>query len=127
MVSVASRTLDKSSASASSLAEGMPARMDAMASATRASVRPLTTTRAPSAARALAMAKPMPAVEPVTRASLFSSWRFMVFFYWRCGLQVAEQVGFCQIKNFRAATVQHCLDHVKAEAHHLIYFNRRRH
>jgi hypothetical protein len=34
--------------------------------------------RAPSAARALAMAKPMPPVQPVTRASLFSSLRFMV-------------------------------------------------
>src|SRR5207247_7054299 len=53
-------------------------RMAAMASVTRASLRPLTTTRAPSAASALAMAKPIPAVEPVTSASLLSSWRFMV-------------------------------------------------
>ena len=38
---------------------------------------PLTMTRAPSAASALAIAKPIPAVEPLTRANLFSSWRFM--------------------------------------------------
>src|SRR6266705_2039538 len=35
-------------------------------------------TPASSAARILARAKPMPAVEPVTGASLFSSCRFMV-------------------------------------------------
>jgi hypothetical protein len=34
---------------------------------------PIQMTRAASAASALAMAKPMPAVEPVTSASLFSS------------------------------------------------------
>jgi len=38
----------------------------------------LTITRAPSVASALAMAKPIPAVEPLTSASLFSSWRFKV-------------------------------------------------
>src|SRR5208337_3138934 len=48
-----------------------------MALATRASVRPLTITRHPSAASDLAMAKPIPAVEPVTRASLFSIFRFV--------------------------------------------------
>src|SRR5271167_1079790 len=44
------------------------------------------TTRAPSAARALAMAKPMPAVEPVTRASVFSSCRFMLLSFWNLTL-----------------------------------------
>ena len=43
----------------------------------------LTITRAPSAASALAMAKPIPAVEPLTRASLFSSWRFICFMAWQ--------------------------------------------
>ena len=38
-----------------------------------AALRPLMITFAPSAARALAMAKPMPLVEPVTSAVLFSS------------------------------------------------------
>ena len=47
------------------------------ASATRDSVRPFTITRAPSAASARAIARPMPAVEPVTKASLSVSWRFM--------------------------------------------------
>jgi hypothetical protein len=40
------------------------------AAATRASVRPLTTTFAASAARAVAIAKPIPAVEPDTTATL---------------------------------------------------------
>ena len=40
------------------------------AAATRASVRPLTTTFAPSAARAVAIANPIPAVEPDTTAAL---------------------------------------------------------
>jgi hypothetical protein len=51
--------------------------MDAMLSDTRASVRPLTITRVPSAASDLAMAKPIPAVEPVTKAVLFSTFKFM--------------------------------------------------
>ncbi len=77
MVCAAASALDKSSASPSSFAVGTFARMEAMASFTRASLRPLTMTRVPSAASALAMAKPIPAVEPLTRASLFSSWRFI--------------------------------------------------
>src|SRR5436190_19909497 len=77
VVCAAASALDKSSASPSSFAVGTFARMEAMASFTRTSVRPLTITRAPSPASALAMAKPIPAVEPLTRASLFSSWRFI--------------------------------------------------
>src|SRR5581483_11678275 len=42
-----------------------------MAAATRAAERPLTITSAPSRARAVAMANPIPAVEPVTKALLF--------------------------------------------------------
>ena len=61
------------------LRRGMGWAMAATASATRASVRPLTMTRAPSAASALAMARPMPAVEPVTSASLSVSCRSMAF------------------------------------------------
>jgi hypothetical protein len=37
----------------------------------------------PFGGRALAMAKPIPAVEPVTSASLFSSWRFMIELFCR--------------------------------------------
>src|SRR5712691_7022377 len=59
------------------MAFGRDLRMAAMASDTRASVRPLTITRVPSAASDLAMAKPIPAVEPVTKAVLFSSFKFM--------------------------------------------------
>ena len=47
------------------------------AAATRTGVRPLMTTRAPSASRPCAMAKPMPAVEPVTSASFPLSPRSM--------------------------------------------------
>src|SRR6267142_606214 len=49
-----------------------------MAASTRACVRPLTTTFAPSAARVAAIAKPMPAVEPDTTASLPCSPKFIV-------------------------------------------------
>ena len=48
-------------------------------------------------------------------------------FYNNMRLQIAEQIGFCQIKNLRAATVQHGLDHVEAEAHHLVHLDRGRH
>jgi hypothetical protein len=61
------------------VAAGWAAAMAAIASATRASVRPLTITRAPSAASVLATARPMPAVEPVTRASLPAICRSMAF------------------------------------------------
>jgi hypothetical protein len=52
-------------------------RMSAMAASTLAAVRPLTITLAPSRARVVAIALPMPPVEAVTRASLSSRWRFM--------------------------------------------------
>jgi len=42
------------------------------ASSTRACVRPVTTTCAPAAAKPRAIARPMPAVEPVTMA-----WRLL--------------------------------------------------
>ena len=48
------------------------------ASRTRGSPRPLTTTTAPSRASASAIAKPIPAVEPVTSARLPRSCRSMV-------------------------------------------------
>ena len=51
--------------------------MRATAASTEAWARPLTITRAPSAASAVAMARPMPAVLPETRASLPLSCRFM--------------------------------------------------
>ena len=44
---------------------------------TPASVRPLIMTRAPSLARLVAIARPIPAVLPVTRASLPLRWRSM--------------------------------------------------
>jgi len=44
--------------------------MSAIAFFTAASERPLTTTLAPAEARPLAMARPIPAVEPVTMAFL---------------------------------------------------------
>src|SRR5580765_8173051 len=49
-----------------------------MAASTRACVRPLTTTFAPSAARAAAIAKPIPAVEPDTTASFPCNPKFIV-------------------------------------------------
>src|ERR1700752_758084 len=52
--------------------------MDLRAESTRAGVRPLTTSFAPSAASAVAIAKPMPAVEPDTTASFPCSPRFIV-------------------------------------------------
>src|SRR6266446_713472 len=78
VASIEASALARSSARGSSVAEGTAARMAASASVTRFSLRPLRMTRAPSAARPLAIAKPMPAVEPVTRASLSWSWRFMI-------------------------------------------------
>src|SRR5580704_13612391 len=45
-------------------------RISAIAASTAGCVRPLTTTRAPSPANAVAMAKPIPAVLPLTKASL---------------------------------------------------------
>jgi len=50
----------------------------ARAAATRSSERPFMITVAPSPARAEQMAKPMPAVEPVTKASLPVSCKSMV-------------------------------------------------
>jgi hypothetical protein len=47
--------------------------MRATASSTPSAVRPFTMTSAPSAASARAIAKPMPAVLPETRASLLAS------------------------------------------------------
>jgi hypothetical protein len=49
-------------------ARGASLRMAAKASSTLACLRPVMVTCAPSAARPLAMANPMPLVEPVTRA-----------------------------------------------------------
>src|SRR2546422_1013745 len=54
-------------------------RMRSTADDTRASVRPLTTTAAPSSASAVAIANPMPAVEPVTTAVFPSSPRSIVW------------------------------------------------
>src|SRR6267142_6101530 len=48
------------------------------AASTRGCVRPFTTTFAPSAASAAAIAKPIPAVEPDTTASLPCSPKFIV-------------------------------------------------
>ena len=50
----------------------------AIASSTRAFVRPLTMTVAPSRASVLAIAKPMPSVEPLTSAVFPLSCRSMV-------------------------------------------------
>src|SRR5713101_7294320 len=50
-----------------------------MAASTRACVRPLMTTFAPSAARAAAIAKPIPAVEPDTTASFPCNPKFIVY------------------------------------------------
>src|ERR1700736_4590955 len=75
--SIAAFALARSAAKGSSFAFGCDLRMDSIASDTRSSVRPFTITRAPSAASDLAMAKPIPAVEPVTNAVLFSSFKFM--------------------------------------------------
>lgn len=60
----------RSPATPRTLASGWPFRIAAIARSTAAWLRPLTTTVAPAAARPLAMAKPMPAVEPLTIASL---------------------------------------------------------
>src|SRR5712672_3234713 len=49
------------------------------AASTRGCVRPFTTTFAPSAARAAAIAKPIPAVEPDTTASLPCNPKFIVY------------------------------------------------
>src|SRR6267378_767239 len=50
-----------------------------MAASTRACVRPFTITFAPSAARAAAIAKPIPAVEPDTTASFPCNPKFIVY------------------------------------------------
>ena len=71
------RRRERSATRPSRRAAGWSRRIASSAVTTRASVRPFTTTRAPSAASPLAMAKPIPAVEPVTSASLPSSCRFM--------------------------------------------------
>src|SRR5258708_14485753 len=49
------------------------------AASTRGCVRPFTTTLAPSAASAAAIAKPIPAVEPDTTASLPCNPKFIVY------------------------------------------------
>src|SRR3979411_3273965 len=51
--------------------------MCSFASATALSERPFTMTRAPSRASPVAMANPIPLVEPETRAVLSVSWRFI--------------------------------------------------
>src|SRR5271170_2228037 len=56
---------------------GCDFRILAMAASTRCCVLPFTTTDAPSAANALAVAKPIPAVEPVTNIFLSASCRSM--------------------------------------------------
>src|SRR5260221_3584376 len=61
---------DRSPAKLSSFAPGTVWRIFANASFTDFSARPLMMTRAPSRARPVAMARPMPLVEPETRASL---------------------------------------------------------
>src|SRR5882724_1816311 len=60
----------KSAATSSTSAPRISIRIVSAAAETRFSVRPLITIRAPSRARVLAIANPMPAVEPDTTASL---------------------------------------------------------
>src|SRR5687767_2164963 len=62
--------VERSTGAACSCAFGTARLILSIASATEASLRPLTTTPAPMRARPSAAAWPMPMVEPVTRASL---------------------------------------------------------
>src|SRR2546430_6746702 len=74
----------RSAAIPDTLAEGTSWRIFCNATSTRAAVRPFTRTCAPSCARAAAMAKPIPAVEPVTTASLSFSPRSIGVLTRRC-------------------------------------------
>src|SRR3989454_7649593 len=68
--------------------------MCCFASATAFSERPFTMTRAPSRASPVAMANPMPLVEPETRAVLSVSFRFMMCcFSWRVFQSKSEAVA----------------------------------
>ena len=60
-----------------SLASKARSTMTEVLNATRAAVRPLTTTSAFSCASSVAIAKPIPAVEPVTKMRLPANCRFM--------------------------------------------------
>src|SRR5665647_1851426 len=71
-------TVDRSAAAGRSSAVGLSFVIRAIASSTRACVRPLTITAAPSRASVLAIAKPMPSVEPLTSAVFPLSCRSMV-------------------------------------------------
>src|SRR5262245_5625877 len=71
----AASAVDRSPTNSSILAFGCAATISARAAATDEFDRPLITTFAPSAASAVAIANPMPFVEPVTSADLSLSFR----------------------------------------------------
>src|SRR3989449_11097784 len=73
-------------------APGAARRTSAVAARTRDSVRPFTMTAAPSRASARAMARPMPAVEPVTTAVLPASCR-SIYVSGRVGLRSYHNTG----------------------------------
>ena len=65
----------RSAAIPSTFAPAVCERICLIATLTRSAVRPFTMTRTPSRASPFTIAKPIPAVEPETSASLFFSWR----------------------------------------------------
>src|SRR3569832_1288536 len=73
----AASALPRSATTPLTRAAGTLRRSASNAAVTRASLRPLITTSAPSAASARAVAQPMPAVDPVTSARLSSIPRSM--------------------------------------------------
>ncbi len=68
-------SIDRSPAAPRSCAFGTSLAIRDTASSTRSCVRPFTITVAPSRARVLAIAAPMPSVDPLTRAVFPWSWR----------------------------------------------------
>src|ERR687895_1217383 len=73
----------------------------------RFSDRPLIITVAPSPTRVELIARPMPAVEPVTSASLFSSWRFMIELFCRPAAVHGERLARDERRLVRTEP-QHC-------------------
>ena len=71
--------VDKSNAAEINFAAELLAFILFIASITRCSVLPLITTVAPSRANVSAMAKPIPAVEPVTNTVLSVNFRSILF------------------------------------------------
>ena len=71
---------------------------------TRASERPFTTTFAPSSAKSAAMAKPIPAVEPVTSTLLFASCKSMPRTLLLAPKKTKQQP--CHFRRVRTAGVQ---------------------